>query len=100
MDDRHSLEKYHLHELQIENALKAVPKFNDTNLMYNTWGKRLLGIKDMFSFLEKESYEKYQMMVERMEESCAESVKDLVEMDEKPFESAIDRLDRQFKQRE
>lgn len=92
-----SLEKQQLHEWRMKQAVEAIPKFDGTPSMFNIWRSRLMEVMEEFAFLEKKSYVKYQMMVDRMTQNPIDKIQDLAYM-EKPFESALDRLDRQFKQ--
>lgn len=91
-----TVEKYLFQEMKMEKALNGIPKFDGTEAKFHTWRKRITNVIDKYSFLEKESYEKYQMLVDRMTEEAAELIKDIEELEEKPFESALDRLDRQY----
>ena len=91
-----TIEKKHIHEIAMKQAMEAIPKFDGSLENYNTWKERIMEVMDEFGFLNKKSYVKCQMMLDRMEQEPRKGVLDLAQLQDKAFESAIDRLDRKY----
>lgn len=94
-----SIEKFQFQENKMDMALKGIPKFDGMEAKFHTWRKRLVDVFEKYEFLEKQSYEKFQLMMNRMTEEAVKMVKDIEELEEKPFESTLDRLDRKYLRR-